>query len=396
MDRYHKNKIFFYVLLSVALHAGVLYAFFYKEHGISGLMGSLGGFNHGEYNEVEEHNILDEGVNIIEETNARLDTKPESNTRANQKSIEIVNIQTKKSKPSPKPKNPNPVAKKIDPKPQKEEHIEEKVAENQMVEESIEKVVEEQVAKETNNQEIDTQNLVASEREPFPEIIDLDPSEQDVMVIEESEKPDQTKVAEVNPRIEIPKQLPKLEQKDEDALSWPEGKSKAYDDSDDNLLGFGPGNIANSKKPDNDNFVFPDNRAGAPDAGMLNEGVTEGMHGSQEIPGGMGTPGEMGVPGGMHNGGMKIFREGEIVPLVNATPIDYPKESIELREEGTVRMNLQFDKFGHLVDGKITKSSGFLRLDEAAEKSVSRMRFRATGFPFIYQANFNFELEKNQ
>jgi len=57
-------------------------------------------------------------------------------------------------------------------------------------------------------------------------------------------------------------------------------------------------------------------------------------------------------------------------------------------------VDLYFDKLGILVDNRITKSSGFKRLDDAAIKSVRNMRFRAMGFPFIYQTNFDFELEK--
>ena len=102
-----------------------------------------------------------------------------------------------------------------------------------------------------------------------------------------------------------------------------------------------------------------------------------------------------GAPGGIPSEDIKVFRESEIIPLINAAPIDYPEESIKLREQGSVRMDLYFDKLGTLIDSKITRSSGFKRLDDAARESVRNMQFRAMGFSFIYQTNFDFELEKN-
>jgi|GEM_PF-5353383 len=56
-------------------------------------------------------------------------------------------------------------------------------------------------------------------------------------------------------------------------------------------------------------------------------------------------------------------------------PSMYPKESRELKEEGTVQVKVLVSSEGLPVKIEITDSSGFSRLDEAALESVSKWRF---------------------
>lgn len=391
MKDYHENKIVFYIFLSVALHAGVLYAFLFKGHSISGLMSGLGTGNQvaigqGHDNLLNEPAMLAGGfeTGALAEQTTRLDTSPKSNPRPSNerasKSLEIVNIKTKPSQKAPKPL----VAKQDVEKPKEKVVDKPKVVSNDSV----------------DNNNIDTENLVEAGKELTPEVIDLDPSDQDVLVIEDSGKQDETHdetnqdetslsesqmkaneqaqadtikkpepLFEETYKVEIPKQLPKPEPLAEKMLLPNEGS----------LTNTEAGAYAYDLSP-NDSGGLDEGTRGS--VGIPNTGGAD-MSGSGEITG-----------AGISDSGLRIFKENDIIPLINAAPIDYPKESIELKEEGIVRMDLYFDNFGNLVDSKITKSSGFIRLDEVARESVSQMRFRAMGYPFVYQTNFDFELEK--
>ncbi len=92
------------------------------------------------------------------------------------------------------------------------------------------------------------------------------------------------------------------------------------------------------------------------------------------------------------SGTLKIFQENELVPLTNHL-VKYPKTSQSLKEHGTVKVDLHFDRYGQLKNSKITKSSGYQGLDNAVIKGVANLSFRAMGFEFIYRANFHFQLE---
>ena len=55
----------------------------------------------------------------------------------------------------------------------------------------------------------------------------------------------------------------------------------------------------------------------------------------------------------------------------------YPVASARRREEGATQVLLHVDKSGHVSDVKITRSSGFRRLDEAAVDAFRKWRFAA-------------------
>ncbi len=54
---------------------------------------------------------------------------------------------------------------------------------------------------------------------------------------------------------------------------------------------------------------------------------------------------------------------------------DYPEASIRLNEEGSVILALYVTPQGTVSDAKVEKSSGFPRLDEAAQRASLRYRF---------------------
>lgn len=54
---------------------------------------------------------------------------------------------------------------------------------------------------------------------------------------------------------------------------------------------------------------------------------------------------------------------------------EYPAASLRLEEEGLTRLELCVDANGRVTDAKVSASSGFARLDDAALKWVRRERF---------------------
>jgi len=58
----------------------------------------------------------------------------------------------------------------------------------------------------------------------------------------------------------------------------------------------------------------------------------------------------------------------------NARP-DYPEASVRLGEEGSAIVAVYVNEKGQVTDAKIEKTTGFPRLDEAAQKGAMRFRF---------------------
>jgi TonB family protein len=56
-------------------------------------------------------------------------------------------------------------------------------------------------------------------------------------------------------------------------------------------------------------------------------------------------------------------------------PVDYPSMSLRNREQGEVALSMCINAKGEVSYVKVTKSSGFPRLDEATVKRVARWQF---------------------
>ena len=63
------------------------------------------------------------------------------------------------------------------------------------------------------------------------------------------------------------------------------------------------------------------------------------------------------------------------MPLDCPAP-EYPAASATVNEQGRVRLEIRIDSAGRVESVRILHSSGFARLDEAAEVAVRRWRFR--------------------
>mgnify|MGYP000355470119 CR=1 FL=1 len=64
------------------------------------------------------------------------------------------------------------------------------------------------------------------------------------------------------------------------------------------------------------------------------------------------------------------------VQVCAPTPDNYPKESLDNREQGTTRLRFDVDATGSLVAASIDRSSGHTRLDQLALKMLSACRFK--------------------
>ena len=62
-------------------------------------------------------------------------------------------------------------------------------------------------------------------------------------------------------------------------------------------------------------------------------------------------------------------------------PIDYPRASRKLRETGRVIVRVYVDEAGIPRVTQVKRSSGFVRLDEAALEAVQKARFK----PYVEQ-----------
>jgi protein TonB len=66
----------------------------------------------------------------------------------------------------------------------------------------------------------------------------------------------------------------------------------------------------------------------------------------------------------------------ESVEYVRAPAPVYPSESNRRRERGTVLLRVLVDATGHPADVRVERSSGFVRLDDAARTAVAKALFR--------------------
>ena len=64
-----------------------------------------------------------------------------------------------------------------------------------------------------------------------------------------------------------------------------------------------------------------------------------------------------------------------VAPATCAKP-RWPTDSITQREQGTVVLNFRIDEDGSVGDTKVVKSSGYPRLDKAAQKGLSLCKFK--------------------
>jgi protein TonB len=96
-------------------------------------------------------------------------------------------------------------------------------------------------------------------------------------------------------------------------------------------------------------------------------------------------------------------REGPVTPptqvggYANTPRPSYPPLSIEMGEEGSVRIRAQIDADGNPSDVSVAKSSGFPRLDRAAVTAVKGWRFNPARrgnepIPFTYTFSVDFTL----
>ncbi len=65
----------------------------------------------------------------------------------------------------------------------------------------------------------------------------------------------------------------------------------------------------------------------------------------------------------------------QINPRVHCTPPEYPRESIQLGETGSVVLNMLIDVDGAVLETKVFSSSGYPRLDEATVAALGKCRF---------------------
>jgi protein TonB len=55
---------------------------------------------------------------------------------------------------------------------------------------------------------------------------------------------------------------------------------------------------------------------------------------------------------------------------------EYPPASLRAEEAGTVALSFFVDVDGKVIESRIDRSSGYIRLDEAARKALARCEFR--------------------
>ncbi|MDN0077608.1 energy transducer TonB [Crenobacter sp. SG2303] len=100
-------------------------------------------------------------------------------------------------------------------------------------------------------------------------------------------------------------------------------------------------------------------------------------------------------------------REGPVTPptqvggYANTPRPNYPPLSIEMGEEGSVRLRAQIDAEGRPSDVTVVKGSGFPRLDRAAVAAVRGWRFNPArrgneAIPFTYTFSVDFTLRNAQ
>lgn len=76
----------------------------------------------------------------------------------------------------------------------------------------------------------------------------------------------------------------------------------------------------------------------------------------------------------------------------------YPDSSVKRREEGTVTVEVDLDAGGEVLAGRVAKSSGFNKLDTAAQRAIEKCRFSPATVdgqaqPATAQVRFGWKLE---
>lgn len=89
---------------------------------------------------------------------------------------------------------------------------------------------------------------------------------------------------------------------------------------------------------------------------------------------------------------------GAVVRANDCAKPEYPAASKRLEEEGVVGLSLLVDENGRVAESKITKSSGYPRLDQATSAALSLCKFKAAtvdGVPEKSWAMFSYRWELN-
>ena len=100
---------------------------------------------------------------------------------------------------------------------------------------------------------------------------------------------------------------------------------------------------------------------------------------------GTGGPGSSGTGGGSVAGTADAGGPAEVSPVATIADIDpvpireitaaYPTSAKRLGQEGLVKIQADIDTSGTVVDSRVTRSSGFASLDNAALDAVKNTRF---------------------
>jgi len=69
-------------------------------------------------------------------------------------------------------------------------------------------------------------------------------------------------------------------------------------------------------------------------------------------------------------------RTSAVVDARNCTKPDYPPASLRAQETGLVVLQFLIDTDGNALEGKVERSSGFRRLDDAAKRALSLCKFK--------------------
>ena len=97
-------------------------------------------------------------------------------------------------------------------------------------------------------------------------------------------------------------------------------------------------------------------------------------------------------PGIQKEDGRKTYRVDR-VEVVRPTSFKYPQVSRRLKEEGTAILRMFFDKNGNPQKIELVKSTGSIRLDDAARQGASTLRLKSLGYTFIYELPVRFQLD---
>tara|TARA_R110000868_G_scaffold117600_15_gene312588 strand:+ start:89137 stop:89616 length:480 start_codon:yes stop_codon:yes gene_type:complete len=89
--------------------------------------------------------------------------------------------------------------------------------------------------------------------------------------------------------------------------------------------------------------------------------------------------------------------EEALPQLLNPIEPEYPWRSRMMREEGEVSATFKLNPQGQAYDIKISKSSGFSRLDESARQAITVARYSVEkDFPQELEITLNFKLKEKQ